>query len=73
MTGVQTCALPISAVTEDIIAVPNTAKTVMAVLEASSPEDAKRVAFWLMQPQTEDNTESVDAVVDVSVARLIKL
>ncbi len=46
-------------VIEDIIAVPETAKTVARILDASSPEHARRVAFWLMQPNMEDaDTES---------------
>lgn len=35
-------------VIEDIIAVPETAKLVLRVLESAGPEHAKRIAFWLM-------------------------
>ncbi|HVV67359.1 MAG TPA: Asp-tRNA(Asn)/Glu-tRNA(Gln) amidotransferase subunit GatB [Candidatus Saccharimonadales bacterium] len=41
-------------VIEDIIAVPETARLVSRVLDASNPEHARRVAFWMMQPQTEE-------------------
>ena len=46
-------------VIEDIIAVPETAKLVSSVLAASNAEHSRRVAFWMMQPQTEEpeNTE----------------
>ncbi len=44
---------------EDIIAVPDTAKLVSRVLAASSPEHARRIAFWMMQPTADlDNAES---------------
>ena len=39
-------------VTADIIAAPETAKLVSRILTASGPEHARRVAFWMMQPQT---------------------
>jgi aspartyl-tRNA(Asn)/glutamyl-tRNA(Gln) amidotransferase subunit B len=41
-------------VTEDIIAVPETAQTVKRVYEAAGASHAKRVAFWLMVPQSEE-------------------
>ncbi len=47
-------------VTEDIIAVPTTAMTVKRVYDAADASHAKRVAFWLLQPQDEDD-ESTDA------------
>lgn len=37
-----------SSVIEDILAVPETAKLLLRVLESAGPEHAKRVAFWLM-------------------------
>ncbi|HWB39391.1 MAG TPA: Asp-tRNA(Asn)/Glu-tRNA(Gln) amidotransferase subunit GatB [Candidatus Saccharimonadales bacterium] len=43
-----------SAVIEDIIAVPETAKTISRILEKSDAEHTRRVAFWLLQPQTDD-------------------
>ncbi|MGH7241070.1 MAG: Asp-tRNA(Asn)/Glu-tRNA(Gln) amidotransferase subunit GatB [Candidatus Saccharimonadales bacterium] len=42
----------------DIIAVPETAMTVKRVYEAADASYAKRVAFWLLQPQSEDSDES---------------
>lgn len=41
-------------VVEDILAVPETAKTVSRVLSKSSAEHARRVAFWLLQPVADD-------------------
>lgn len=60
------------AVMEDILAVPDTAKAVMQVLESSDASHAKRIAFWLMQPQSDDDS-STDAKVDISTAKLVKL
>lgn len=40
---------------EDIVAVPETAITVKRVYEAADASHAKRVAFWLLQPQTDDD------------------
>ncbi len=48
-------------VIEDIIAVPETAKLVLQVLEKAGPEHAKRVAFWTMQPQTEEPEDANEA------------
>lgn len=42
------------AVAEDIVAVPETAMRVAHVYELADASHAKRVAFWLLQPQTED-------------------
>jgi aspartyl-tRNA(Asn)/glutamyl-tRNA(Gln) amidotransferase subunit B len=59
-------------VIEDIIAVPATAKLVLRVLEASSAEHARRVAFWMLQPTDEDGeADEVDNAA--SDAALIKL
>jgi aspartyl-tRNA(Asn)/glutamyl-tRNA(Gln) amidotransferase subunit B len=41
-------------VAEDIIAAPETAKLVARILENSEPEHARRVAFWMMQPASDD-------------------
>lgn len=41
---------------EDIIAVPDTARQVSRVLAMSDAEHARRVAFWLLQPQTDDES-----------------
>jgi aspartyl-tRNA(Asn)/glutamyl-tRNA(Gln) amidotransferase subunit B len=45
----------------DIVAVPNTAMTVKRVYEAANASHAKRVAFWLLQPQSDD--EPSEAVI----------
>lgn len=58
--------------TSDIIAVPETAMTVKRVYEAAGAADAKRVAFWLLQPQTDDDVTDEDSV-KVSDENLIKL
>ncbi|HSX31103.1 MAG TPA: Asp-tRNA(Asn)/Glu-tRNA(Gln) amidotransferase subunit GatB [Candidatus Saccharimonadales bacterium] len=41
-------------VISDIVAVPDTAMTVKRVYEAAGASHAKRVAFWLLQPQSDD-------------------
>lgn len=43
------------AVAEDIVAVPETARRVAHVYELADASHAKRVAFWLLQPQNEDS------------------
>jgi aspartyl-tRNA(Asn)/glutamyl-tRNA(Gln) amidotransferase subunit B len=48
-----------TAVNEDIVAVPETAATVKRVYEAANASHARRVAFWLMVPQTDDEATSV--------------
>jgi aspartyl-tRNA(Asn)/glutamyl-tRNA(Gln) amidotransferase subunit B len=59
-------------VIEDIIAVPSTAQLVSRVLEKSSVEHARRVAFWMLQPASDDVTDdTTDQTVDD--ASLIKL
>jgi aspartyl-tRNA(Asn)/glutamyl-tRNA(Gln) amidotransferase subunit B len=58
----------------DIIAVPETAMTVKRVYEAADASHAKRVAFWLLQPQSDDDeaTEDTTEVQNVD-SQLIKL
>lgn len=60
------------AVMEDILGVPATTKAIMDVLESSNTDHAKRIAFWLMQPQEEeiDSQESTD---EYDINNLIKL
>ena len=63
---------------EDIIAVPLTALTIRQVLDESTPEDARRVAFWLLRPYSEnrENDDEVDNADDKTlfqVKYLIKL
>jgi aspartyl-tRNA(Asn)/glutamyl-tRNA(Gln) amidotransferase subunit B len=57
----------------DIIAVPETAMTVKRIYEAANASHAKRVAFWLLQPQKDEIEEEVPADAAVSDERLVKL
>jgi aspartyl-tRNA(Asn)/glutamyl-tRNA(Gln) amidotransferase subunit B len=57
----------------DIIAVPETAMTVTRVYEASSAELAKRVAFWMLQPQSDDEIADLAANVQVPDKYLVVL
>ncbi len=59
------------AVSEDILATPVIAKMVMRAISFGA-EHAKRIAFWLMQPQSEE-PEGEDVVVDVDVEKLVAL
>lgn len=52
----------------DIIAVPNTAMTVKRVYEAAGSSHAKRVAFWLLQPQTDEEASGSTSDVTPSEA-----
>lgn len=45
-------------VIEDIIAVPDTAMTVGRVYELADGSHAKRIAFWLLQPQSDDSEDA---------------
>jgi aspartyl-tRNA(Asn)/glutamyl-tRNA(Gln) amidotransferase subunit B len=45
-------------VIEDIIAVPETAMTLGRVYELADASHAKRVAFWLLQPQSDNDDEN---------------
>ncbi len=60
---------------EDILATPETAATVAAVFESAGAEHARRVAFWLLRPVSEDqeNTSDVSAAGKASVEQLITL
>jgi aspartyl-tRNA(Asn)/glutamyl-tRNA(Gln) amidotransferase subunit B len=63
-------------VIEDIIAVPETAKLVSRILAASDAEHARRVTFWMMQPQSDEpeNLEvNIGEGLKPSEASLIKL
>ena len=58
----------------DIVAVPDTAMAVKRVYEAANAAHAKRVAFWLLQPQADDaeaNSDETDT--KASDDQLIKL
>jgi aspartyl-tRNA(Asn)/glutamyl-tRNA(Gln) amidotransferase subunit B len=59
-------------VIEDIIAVPETAKLVSRVLVASDAEHARRIAFWTMQPSSDEATEQAE-VLSADDTALIKL
>lgn len=61
------------AVIEDIIAVPDTAMTVGRVYELAGGSHAKRVAFWLLQPQSDDTADTAEENPQVSDENLIKL
>ena len=49
--------------TSDIIAVPETAMTVKRVYEAADASHAKRVAFWLLQPQSDEDDSDITTVI----------
>lgn len=57
----------------DIIAVPQTAQRVKRVYGAGNASHAKRVAFWLLQPQTEDDATEESTGDKASDAQLIAL
>jgi aspartyl-tRNA(Asn)/glutamyl-tRNA(Gln) amidotransferase subunit B len=66
----------------DIIAVPDTAMTVKRVYEAAvqsggTPDGAaahaRRIAFWLLQPESDDNADADATEVHVTDAQLIAL
>jgi aspartyl-tRNA(Asn)/glutamyl-tRNA(Gln) amidotransferase subunit B len=61
-----------SKVVGDIIANPVTAKLVASILEKAGAEHARRVAFWMMINQDEDE-EVADSNIQVSDQNLIKL
>ena len=65
------------AVIEDILAVPETAMTVKRVYGSAGSAHAKRVAFWLLQPQTDGgeitSVTSAEAGIQSSDDQLIKL
>ncbi len=59
--------------TSDIIAVPDTAMTIKHVYEAAGGPHAKRVAFWLLQPQSDDGEAGTETEVKAPEEQLIKL
>lgn len=59
------------AVIEDILATPDVAKMVMQAVPHGE-EHAKRIAFWLMQPQSEE-PDAEDVQVTASIEQLVKL
>jgi aspartyl-tRNA(Asn)/glutamyl-tRNA(Gln) amidotransferase subunit B len=56
----------------DIIAAPETAMTVSRVLGKGGKDHARRVAFWMLQPQS-DESETSESDVKASDDQLIKL
>lgn len=60
-------------VAEDIIAVPETAIAVKRVYEAAGGSHAKRVAFWLLQPQNDDDIQQGAEVSKATDEQLIDL
>jgi len=67
-----------SSTIEDILAVPETAKTVAAVLATSGAEDARRIAFWLLRPVSDEETaedviETAEQDTTQKTNQLIKL
>ncbi len=62
------------AVIEDIIAVPNSAEQISRILEISTPEHARRIAFWLLQPVDDEvQDESSNEIEDLSLIKLSEL
>jgi len=57
----------------DIIAVPDTAMIVKRVYEAAGALHAKRVAFWLLRPQTDDDVATAQSDAANIDKQLIKL
>jgi aspartyl-tRNA(Asn)/glutamyl-tRNA(Gln) amidotransferase subunit B len=57
----------------DIVAVPDTAMVVKRVYDAAGGSHAKRVAFWLLQPQSDDEEATTETEVKVPDEQLIKL
>ncbi|MEO6761035.1 MAG: Asp-tRNA(Asn)/Glu-tRNA(Gln) amidotransferase subunit GatB [Candidatus Saccharimonadales bacterium] len=58
---------------EDIIAVPQTAMTVKRVYQAANASHAKRVAFWLLQPHSDEDSTDEETAAKASDKNLIKL
>lgn len=62
-----------SAAAEDIINVPESAKRIANVFSKSDATHAKRVAFWLMQPQSEDADNSITSEQKATDEQLVIL
>lgn len=58
---------------EDIIAIPQTAQTVLRILQASNDETARRVAFWEMQQRLDIDTDAGLTTTRVADEQYIKL
>ncbi|MGH7142448.1 MAG: Asp-tRNA(Asn)/Glu-tRNA(Gln) amidotransferase subunit GatB [Candidatus Saccharimonadales bacterium] len=59
-------------VIEDILLQPDVAKLIWRILETSSPEDARRIVFWMLRPTNNDGTGEENAI-QVNESELIKL
>jgi aspartyl-tRNA(Asn)/glutamyl-tRNA(Gln) amidotransferase subunit B len=59
--------------TSYIVAFPETALDVISVYEAAGASHAKRVAFWLLQPQSDETEDAEPTEVQQMDAQLIKL
>jgi Asp-tRNA(Asn)/Glu-tRNA(Gln) amidotransferase B subunit len=62
-----------SKVAEDIISDPELTRTVGRILDSSGVEHARRIAFWLLQEQPEDESMKAGWTNTVSDEQLIKL
>lgn len=60
-------------VIEDIVAVPETARRVAHILRAADASHAKRIAFWLLQPQSDEGVELQEIAGKESDEQLIQL
>lgn len=60
-------------VIEDILTQPNVTKLVARILEIASPDDARRTAFWLMRPTSDEVATSDGGPTNINEAELIKL
>lgn len=57
----------------DIVAIPSTAMTVKRIYELAGPSHAKRIAFWLLQPQSDDNEALEETELLIDDGRFVKL
>ncbi len=56
-----------SKTTEDVIAVPETARLVSRILDASTPEHARRIAFWMMLESEDLDDQAAEKMIDKPV------
>lgn len=57
----------------DIVAVPHTAMAVKRIYETAGATHAKRVAYWLLQPQSDDHDDTNTSVTKTTDEALIML
>lgn len=65
-----------TSLSEDLIAVPETAIRVGRVYEQAGADHAKRIAFWLLRPQTDDqeiHEETSDSATDTQLIALSQM